>query len=121
MGSTVSSTAASATAASANVSGSAAAAATPSSVQPLLPTSTSIADTKEKRYHDSLQYHFFFPGFFIAGRVFHTNTLQQHSAWMYNLETGKMTELFTPSYAAMLQRQGDCFLNLESQELKIVD
>ena len=33
--------------------------------------------------HDSLQYHFFFPGLFVATRVFHTASLQHHSSWAY--------------------------------------
>jgi len=87
------------------------------SVQPLFATGPADAI----RYHDSLQYHFFFPGYFIAGRVFHTHSLQQHSAWMYNTATGETTELFDPCYSPMVQRQGESTLDLESEELSIVD
>ena len=34
--------------------------------------------------HDSLQYHFFFPGVFVALRVFHTASLQSVTAWAYD-------------------------------------
>uniref|UniRef100_A0A7S4RNU1 phosphoethanolamine N-methyltransferase n=1 Tax=Alexandrium monilatum TaxID=311494 RepID=A0A7S4RNU1_9DINO len=90
----------------------------PASVQPLLPAGP---DVTEERYHDSLQYHFFFPGLFVAARVFHTKTLQQHSAWMYDESTGRMTELFAPSYDAMVQKVGEQSLHLESEHMRIVD
>lgn len=86
--------------------------------QPLLPAGTDITSP---RFHDSLQYHFFFPGMFVAGRVFHTRTLQQHSAWVFNTETREMKELFTPSYETMTQKVEDANLNLESAELQIID
>ena len=38
--------------------------------------------------HDSLQYHFFFPGLFVAARVFHTASLQHHSAWLCTTDDG---------------------------------
>ena len=34
-------------------------------------------------FHDSLQYHFFFPGMFLQGRIFHTRSMQHHSVWQY--------------------------------------
>jgi len=86
--------------------------------QPLYPAGP---DTEEVQYHDSLQYHFFFPGLFVAGRVFHTRTLQQHSAWMYDTGSGLMTELFEPSYQAMSQKVGNESLDMESDHLHITD
>lgn len=86
--------------------------------QPLYPAGTKTAETQ---YHDSLQYHFFFPGLFVAGRVFHTKTLQQHSAWMYDVSTGTVSELFAPSYDVMQQKAGEQSLHLESDHLRIVD
>lgn len=90
----------------------------PGLAQPLLPAGPETAETQ---YHDSLQYHFFLPGMFIAGRVFHTKTLQQHSAWMYDMASGKMTELFEPSYDVMAQKPGDEHMNLDSKHLHITD
>jgi len=87
-------------------------------MQPLFPTD---ADATEAQYHDSLQYHFFLPGLFVAGRIFHTRTLQQHSAWMYNVSKGEMIELFAPSYDAMVQKEGEEFLHVESEHLRILD
>jgi len=87
-------------------------------IQPLLPAGS---NTSAVQYHDSLQYHFFFPGLFIAGRVFHTKTLQQHSAWMFNVETGEVTELFPPSYDTMSQAADSQTLHLNSDHLCIVD
>jgi cyclopropane fatty-acyl-phospholipid synthase-like methyltransferase len=84
--------------------------------QPVFPETKNATDA---RYHDSLQYHFFFPGIFVAGRVFHTRTLQQHSAWMYNVSTKQMTELFQPSYETMAQ-EGQ-HLSLDSSHMKIQD
>jgi len=86
--------------------------------QPLLPAGSNTSATQ---YHDSLQYHFFFPGLFLAGRVFHTKTLQQHSAWMFNTQTGEVTELFPPSYDTMVQATGCETLHLDSDHLSIVD
>lgn len=86
--------------------------------QPLLPAGPRGTDPG---FHDSLQYHFFLPGYIIAARVFHTTTLQQHSAWMYDVKKGEMTELFTPSYEVMAQRTGQDTLQLESEKLKFVD
>jgi len=86
--------------------------------QPLYPAGP---DIEEVQYHDSLQYHFFFPGLFIAGRVFHTRTLQQHSAWMYDTASGVMTELFEPSYQTMSQQVGNTSLHMESDHLQITD
>lgn len=86
-------------------------------VQPLYPTEPSAA---EKQYHDSLQYHFFFDGIFVAGRVFHTTTLQQHSAWMYDVASGQVTELFEPCYETMARGKGDS-LDLESSQMQITD
>lgn len=87
-------------------------------VQPLYPTEPSAT---EKQYHDSLQYHFFFDGIFVAGRVFHTTTLQQHSAWMYDTASGQVTELFEPSYDIMASQAGKDSLNLDSKHLQITD
>eukprot|EP00933_Yihiella_yeosuensis_P081128 TRINITY_DN94678_c0_g1_i1.p1 TRINITY_DN94678_c0_g1~~TRINITY_DN94678_c0_g1_i1.p1 ORF type:complete len:656 (-),score=115.37 TRINITY_DN94678_c0_g1_i1:75-2042(-) len=87
-----------------------------SCVQPVYPETPNAT---EAQYHDSLQYHFFFPGIFVAGRVFHTKTLQQHSAWAYDVSKQKMTELFDPSYETMAQ-QGEN-LNLDSKQLLIKD
>jgi len=50
------------------------------SAQPPFPASAAAP------FHDSLQYHFFFDGFFLATRVFHTGSLQHHSAWICDLE-----------------------------------
>lgn len=86
--------------------------------QPLYPTEPNAT---EKQYHDSLQYHFFFDGIFVAGRVFHTATLQQHSAWMYDTASGQMTELFEPSYDKMTQSEQESSLNLDSKHLQITD
>lgn len=91
--------------------------------QPLLPAGS---DTTATQYHDSLQYHFFFPdapggAVFVAGRVFHTVSLQQHSAWMYEAATGKMTELFPPCYTALEQAQDAQRLDLRSEHLRILD
>jgi len=87
-------------------------------IQPLLPAGS---NTSAEQYHDSLQYHFFFPGLFIAARVFHTKTLQQHSAWMFNVETGEVTEFFSPSYDTLVQATGCQTLHLNSDHLCIVD
>jgi len=88
-------------------------------VQPLLPAGG--IELMNPRFHDSLQYHFFFRDFFVAGRIFHTHSLQQHSAWMFDVATGEMRELFTPTYETMVQRGEDRFLNLESAEMRIRD
>lgn len=77
------------------------------------------SNTDALQYHDSLQYHFFLPGIFVAGRVFRTKTLEQHSAWMYDEESGTMTELFTPSYTRMDSATDT--LRLESDEMLIED
>jgi len=91
---------------------------TKKTLQPLLPAGSDIMNP---RYHDSLQYHFFFPGYFVAGRIFHTRTLQQHSAWMYNMTTGEMKEMFVPSYETMSQKIGTSHIDLESSDMRIVD
>ena len=46
---------------------------------------TSPPSSSGEALHDSLQYHFFFPGLFVAARVFHTSSLQHHSAWICEL------------------------------------
>jgi len=92
-----------------------------SNLQVALPLYPAGPHIEEVQYHDSLQYHFFFPGLFIAGRVFHTRTLQQHSAWMYDTASGLMTELFEPSYQTMSQQFGNTSLCMESDHLQITD
>mmetsp|Transcript_41912 Transcript_41912/g.110723 ORF Transcript_41912/g.110723 Transcript_41912/m.110723 type:complete len:652 (+) Transcript_41912:46-2001(+) len=90
-----------------------------SHAQPLLPAPSSALE--DPQYHDSLQYHFFFPGIFVAGRIFHTKTLQHHSAWMYDISAGKMTELFVTESEDMVQRPGADFLDMESSHLLLKD
>jgi len=41
--------------------------------------------------HDSIQYHFFCEGLVFAARVFRTNTLEHHSAWIF--EGGQVREI----------------------------
>jgi len=100
------------------VSKQAASAGGPSNAQPLWPAASSAS--QDKQYHDSLQYHFFFPGIFVAGRVFRTQTLEHHSAWMYDISENKMTELFATESENMVQRAG-ADLDLESSHLLIKD
>ena len=86
--------------------------------QPPLPWTTG---RKGEGVHDSLQYHFFLSGLFLAIRVFHTSSLQSVTAWAYDYaepESGAI-ELVN-SYAPLAPQPGSG-LNLANDELAIVD
>jgi len=63
---------------------------------------------KQPRYqtvgHDSIQYHFFCEGRLFAMRVFRTDTLEHHSAWIF--EDGRAREVLSSS-ASITQSDAD--------------
>jgi hypothetical protein len=75
-----------------------------------------------KTGHDSLQYHFFFPGFFLATRVFSTASLQHHSAWLCTTADNVVTELHsTNSDEQQLRPSGAAALELSGDEMHVSD
>lgn len=70
--------------------------------------------------HDSVQYHFFCNPFFLAIRVFSTQSLDHYSGWMYNHETGQTRELVN-STAHPIQQSSLNHLHINQQTLRISD
>jgi len=72
--------------------------------------------------HDSLQYHFFFPGLFVAARVFSTASLQHHSAWLCTTADGVASELHSTNRAdTQLSASGGPKLALSGDEMRLSD
>lgn len=74
--------------------------------------------------HDSLQYHFFFEGIFLAVRVFHTSSLQSTTAWAYDLHSPYATPVeLVNSYEPLTARGGGASsaLQLDNAEVQISD
>ena len=86
------------------------------SAQPVFPASA------DAPFHDSLQYHFFFPGLFFATRVFHTASLQHHSSWLCSLNdhSPKAVELHN-SATPLVQSNTDRGLRLHGEEMEVID
>lgn len=71
--------------------------------------------------HDSLQYHFFFEGLFIALRVFHTKSLQHHSAWMFDASQPEQGAVELLNSEQPMTQGDQAELHLASTELEVVD
>ena len=65
--------------------------------------------------HDSLQYHFFSENIVFSLRLFHTNTLDHASAWLYDGK--KLNEIYKSSNK-LKKIPGDS-INFESKGIKI--
>lgn len=69
--------------------------------------------------HDHLQYHFFSEHLFVQARVFLTQSLEEHSLWIYDHRDGKITELVNCA-EHMRQSSGD-HLHLEGPQMSVSD
>ena len=88
------------------------------SAQPRLPW----RPTSVPGLHDSLQYHFFLPGLFVAVRVFHTHTLQHHSAWAYSFDAPHLGPIELHNSATPLSPlDGPPGLVLDGEEMRVED
>jgi SAM-dependent methyltransferase len=72
--------------------------------------------------HDSLQYHFFLPGLFVAVRVFHTHSLQHHSAWAYAFDAPHLGAIeLHNSEIPLSTLEGPPGLVLDGEEMRVED
>jgi len=70
-------------------------------------------------WHDMLQYHLFFEGFFVQARVFLTPSLEETSLWIFDHEVGHVQELLNSS-ERLQQGDANC-LDVTSSRLHIHD